>query len=77
MLPQLLVQGFSDFGLGGFGGCGLERFTIGSQGFVQVAVDILDGMKKVILDVSIRINGFDGRRISQPKIDIKDLDPQA
>lgn len=75
MLPQLLVQGFCDFGLGGFGGRGLERFTIGGQGFVQVTVDILDGVKKVILDVRVRINGFNGGWISQPKIDVKDLDP--
>ena len=64
MLPQFLVQGFSDLGLGWLGCGGLEGFAVGRQSFVQVAVNVLDGVKKVILDVSVRINGFDGRRIS-------------
>ena len=76
MLPQFLVQGFSDLGLGWFGGRRLEGFAVDGQGFVQVTVDILDGVKKVILDVGLRVNCFDGGRIGQPKIDIKDLDPQ-
>lgn len=42
-----------------------------------MAVNILDGVKKVILDVGRRINRFDGGRISQPKIDVKNLDLQA
>jgi hypothetical protein len=40
-----------------------------------VAVNVLDGVKKVILDVGVRVNRFDGGRISQPKIDIKHLNP--
>ncbi len=63
MLPQFLVQGFSDRDLGRFGGRRLESFAVGGQGFVQVAVNSLDGVKKVILDVGVRINGFDGGRI--------------
>jgi len=42
-----------------------------------MAVNILDSVKKVILDVGLRVNRFDSGRISQPKIDVKDLDPQA
>ena len=42
-----------------------------------MAVNVLDGVKKVILDVGIRINGLDSGWISQPKINVKDLDPQA
>lgn len=77
MVPQFLVQGFSDLDLGWLGHGGLEGFAVDGQSFVQMAVDILDGVKKVILDMGVRINGFDRRRISQPKIDVKDLDPQA
>ena len=77
MLPEFLVQSFSDFGLGWFGDRRLERFAVGGQGFVQVAVNVLDGVKKVILNVGVRINGLDGGRISQPKINVKNLNPQA
>ena len=77
MLPEFLVQGFSDLGLSWLGCGSLERFAVGRQSFVQVAVNVLDRVKKVILDVRIRVNRFDGRRISQPKIDIKELDPQS
>lgn len=76
MLPQFLVQGFSDLGLGWLGRCRLEGFAVGGQGFVQMAVNVLDGVKKVILDVGLRVNGLDSGGISQPKIDIKNLDPQ-
>jgi hypothetical protein len=41
-----------------------------------MAVNVLDGVKKVKLDVGVRVNCFDGGRISQPKIDVKELDPQ-
>lgn len=34
LLPQLLVQSFSNFGLGRLSGCGLEVFAVGGQGFV-------------------------------------------
>jgi hypothetical protein len=73
MLPQFLVQGFSDLGLGWLSRGGLEVFAVGRQSFVQVAVNVLDRVKKVILDVRLRVNRFDGRRISQPKINVKHL----
>lgn len=34
MVPQLLVQGLSHFGLGRLSGRGLEGFAVGGQGFV-------------------------------------------
>jgi hypothetical protein len=37
-------------------------------------MDVLDDVKEIILDLSLRINGFDSGGISQPKIDIKELD---
>ena len=76
MLPQFLVQGFSDLGLGWLGRGGLEGFAVSGQSFIQMAVNVLDGVKKVILDLGLRVNCFDGGRIGQPKIDVKDLDPQ-
>jgi len=41
-----------------------------------MTVNILDGVKKVILQVRLRVNRFDGGRISQPEIDVNHLDPQ-
>ena len=46
MLPQFLVQGFCDLGLGWLGCGGLEGFAEGGQSFVQVAVNVLDRVKK-------------------------------
>lgn len=58
MLPQFLMQSFSNLSLGWLGDCRLEGFTIGGQGFVQVTVNVLDGVKKVILDWTQGKNEF-------------------
>ena len=77
VLPELRMERFTYLILVFVGlGC-LKCFSIGSQRFVEMPMHVLDHMEEVVLNHRRRIDGLDRKRIRQPKINIKDGDPQT
>lgn len=77
MLPKFLVQSRARFALGGFTARAFECFAIGRQGFVQMAMDVLDDMKEVVLNLRVGKDRANGWWIGRPEIHIDRLDLQT
>jgi hypothetical protein len=77
ILPELGMQRFAYLVLVFLGLDRLQCFSIRGQRFIQMPMHILYHMEKVILDHRSRIDRLNRSRIGQPKINIKDGDPQA